>query len=292
MPGNPGVRYCAGARIPVCGRGLAVLRDADFAKIRGLMYKTSWVDLNESKRELVKARLAKRLRALNLESYGDYVKLVSNDTSGVELSAMVDTLTTNLTSFFRESDHFAYLRDTVLKKACEKKQRRLRIWSAGCSTGEEALSIAIIMRESIPRLDSMDASILATDISSKVLDTARMGIYPESRFASVPDNIRDRYFRQIKKGRENAYQASSTLTRLVHYRRHSLAGSWPMKGPFDAIFCRNVMIYFDRDAKESLLRRFTNALDAEGVLFVGHSESLTNISENYRYVAPGIYQKS
>ncbi len=256
------------------------------------MYKTSWVDLNESKRELVKARLAKRLRALNLESYGDYVDLVSKDTSGAELSTMVDTLTTNLTSFFRESDHFAYLRDSVLKKACESKKRRLRIWSAGCSTGEEALSIAIILKETVPRLDSLDVSILATDISSKVLDTARKGIYSENRFVSVPNHIRDKYFLKVTKGREIAYQASQSLLSLVHYRRHSLAGSWPMKGPFDAVFCRNVMIYFDRNAKESLLRKFSQALGPEGVLFVGHSESLTNISENYRYVAPGIYRKS
>lgn len=268
-----------------------MLADADFNKIRQLINELCWIDLNEGKKELVKARLGKRLRALSMDDYAEYVDLVMNDTTGIELSAMVDVLTTNLTSFFRGEDHFDYLKKEVLPADRDRRRHRIRIWSAGCSSGEEAFSIAIVCRESIPHIETMDVSILGTDISSKVVDLARRGIYSVERLAPLPAPIRQKYFTRLDGQYKGSCKANDKLRELVRFRRHNLAGKWPMKGPFHAVFCRNVMIYFPREAKEALLKRFHAILNPEGVLFIGHSESLKGLTQEFRYVAPGIYRK-
>ncbi len=250
-----------------------------------------WIELKESKKGLVKARLAKHLRALGLDSYSDYVDLIMNDDTGVELSVMIDILTTNYTSFFRGQDHFDYLRDQLLPKAMDLRRQKIRFWSAGCSSGEEAYSIAITCAETIPHIDIVDVLILGTDISLSMLDAARKGVYRSERVKSISPMIRSKYFNAVNEGKNDLYKVSQKIRELIQFRRHNLAGKWPMSGPFNAVFCRNVMIYFSKNAKKALLKRFHNVLGPEGVLFIGHSESLKGLTKQFKYIAPGIYER-
>ena len=265
------------------------LSDRDFNRIRELMYDICHIDLHAGKRELVQARLSKRLRRLGIDDFNDYVKRVTDDPSGLELSFMVDMLTTNLTFFFREADHFDYLKREVLERSA--RGSRIRIWSAGCSSGEEAYSIAMVVRQVLGDSNWKDVMILATDISSRMLDIARAGMYRESRFRDTPVDLREKYFRRLRDKGEDVYKAREEITTLVRFNRLNLAGPWPMKGSFDVIFCRNVMIYFDKKAQVELVNRLYEFLMPQGVLMVGHSESLTGIKHDFNYVRPSVYTK-
>lgn len=267
------------------------LTDSDFNRIRELLRELCWIHMGEGKRELVRGRLAKRLRALGLDSYSSYLDLVDNDE--VELSVMVDSLTTNYTSFFRGEGHFSYLSKEVLEPLLALGRRRIRLWSAGCSSGEEAYSAAIVCKEALSKQQgTVDVLILATDVSDKVLGVARAGVYDKGRLLPVPPTIRRQYFAPADAdGEKGRYKVSADLRQLVRFKKHNLAGPWPMKGPFNAVFCRNVMIYFAREAKIALLERFYRVIGPGGVLFIGHSESLKGLTGGFRYVAPGIYTR-
>jgi chemotaxis protein methyltransferase CheR len=266
------------------------LPDADFNKISSIMYNLCGINLHVGKKELVQARMNKRLRQLGISGYGEYVKFVENDSSGDELFRMVDILSTNVTCFFREKEHFEYLK-TVFSKINAADTRKLRIWSAGCSSGEEAYSLAALMRESISGLDKIDALILATDISARVLDIAKRGCYKDKSFKDAPKFLREKYFARTVENGEPVYYARERISSLVRFKHLNLTGPWPIRGKFDVIMCRNVMIYFDNAVREGLVARFEEALAPGGLLIVGHSESLTGVKHGMKYLRPAVYTK-
>jgi len=264
------------------------LTEDQFQKISELTYRLCGINLKEGKQALVRARLIKRLRALGISTFDDYIAFIeSNDGQG-ELTFMVDVMTTNKTHFFREPEHFNYLVDKILAAI---QGRRIRIWSAACSSGEEPFSIGMLLRENVADLDSRDVKILATDISNRMLEKARRSLYSEDVVRDVPPLFLQKYFTKTRQDNQTAYQVKTGVRNLVHFAWLNLMDKWPMKGSFNVIFCRNVMIYFDRQTQQRLIQRFYDLLEPQGYLFVGHSEGLSAVSHKFRYVKPAIYQK-
>jgi chemotaxis protein methyltransferase CheR len=284
---SPGPRQDGGVRISG-GLTPIKLETAQFEKISQLVYQLSGINLTPCKQELVKTRLSKRLRALGLRSFDAYLDYLKRDPPDGERVAMIDVITTNKTSFFREPKHFDYLCRKIVPGL---KNRKIRIWSAGCSSGEEPYSMAILLNEAIQDLPLWDIGILATDLSSRMLDHARRGIYDADRLRDAPPLQISKYFTCIETSPVRRYRVLEPLRRQVHFARLNLMGEWPMKGPFDVIFCRNVMIYFDKPSQERLIDRFWRLLRPEGHLFVGHAESLAGSHHSFRYVQPAIYVK-
>ena len=269
--------------------------EREFLKVSALVKKLCGINLHAGKKELVRARLSKRLRALGIAKFRDYLHFVEHDPTGNELTAMLDALSTNLTSFFRESEHFEYLANKVLKPMRDRtgpKGRRLRIWSAGCSSGEEPYSIALTVREVIPDLDIWDARVLATDLSTRVLAKARDGVYDEARVESVPRAVRARHFTRPGGRSGKTYRVDDNVRDMVRFARLNLMEHWPMKGPFDVIFCRNVMIYFEKSTQKALVNRFHDILASGGVLFIGHSEGLSGFKHPFQYAQPTVYRRT
>ncbi|MBS3820353.1 MAG: chemotaxis protein CheR [Planctomycetes bacterium] len=270
---------------------LAEITDQQFADISELVKRLTGINLHAGKKELVKARLAKRTRQLKLGSLEEYIGFVRNDKSGRELVSMLDALSTNLTFFFREPAHFNFLKDRILPDIKGRNTKRLRIWSAGCSSGEEPYSIAILLNECIPDLDRWDAKILATDLSTRVLSIAMRGEYAKQRFRDTPGQLVQRYFDVVQTSPSKIYRTGPRIRKIVHFARLNLVEPWPMKGPFDVMFCRNVMIYFDKPTQNRLVKRYYDLLAPGGHLFLGHSESLTGTKHQFRYVMPATYVK-
>lgn len=266
------------------------LSDAQFAEISQMMYKISGVKLQAGKEVLVKARLAKRLRSLKISNFDSYMDYLKEDKSGQELLTMIDSLTTNKTSFFRESQHFTYLSENIVPSLLEQGGK-IRIWSAGCSSGEEPYTLAIVLREAIKNIDKLDVKILATDISTDVLGRAKQAVYSHETLLDMPQSLLYKYFTCIETKPVRLYRANDSIRSMVSLARLNLMGQWPMSGPFDAIFCRNVMIYFDKPTQQNLINRYWELLAPGGHLFVGHSESLTSTAHNYKYVQPAVYVK-
>jgi len=271
------------------------LTAGQFDKISTLVYRVSGIDLHEGKEELIKARLLKRLRHLRISDFEGYLKYLERDKSGTEIGTMVDFLTTNKTNFFRESKHLDFLKDEILPGLSEGP---IRIWSAGCSSGEEPYSIAIILTETIPAVELKDVKILATDISDRMIERARRAVYDEESIKTLPPQMRHKYFikADVKphQGRSHGskYTVIPQLHSLVSFAKLNLMDEWPMRGLFDIIFCRNVMIYFDKPTQEKLIGRFWSMLREGGYLFVGHSESLTFLAHDFHYLKPAVYQKT
>jgi chemotaxis protein methyltransferase CheR len=270
------------------GAAVYELRATESLRIRELIHDMCGIELTPEKDGLIRSRLSNRLRALGLASFDAYVDHVERDASRTERSEFVDALTTNKTDFFRESRHFDFLAARVLP-ALAQRGGPVRFWSAACSSGEEPLTLAMVLRERWPALDRMDVRILGTDISSKVLGHARAGVYDAAQLRDVPPALLARYF--TPDGAAGAMRASSQLTRLISYARLNLLGDWAMHGPFDVILCRNVMIYFDRATQERLVNRFYELLAPGGYLLTGHSESLNGMAHSYQYVQPATYLK-
>ena len=262
------------------------LSPGEFGRISATMQEVAGIRLPPGKETLVKSRLSKRLRALGLGDFEAYLRHVDADGSGGELKEMVDALTTNKTSFFRESAHYDHLVEAAFPAL--EGAGRIRLWSAGCSTGEEPYTLAMLMREHLPASALRDARILATDISGRALTAAVRGEYSPAVVGDVPGPLLRRHFRRTAEGR---YRAEDSLRSLVAFARLNLMGPWPMKGTFDVIFCRNVMIYFDREVRERLVGRFHGMLREGGILYVGHSESLTGLRHPFTYVRPAVYRR-
>jgi chemotaxis protein methyltransferase CheR len=267
--------------------------EEDFQALRRLVKELTGINLTEQKRELVYGRLARRLRALNLRSFRDYRDLVSGD-GGRELVNLCNAITTNLTAFFREPHHFEHLRTHVLQPLLARPpaNRRIRIWSAGCSTGEEPYSIAMTVLETIPELARWDVRILATDLDSDVIERGRRGRYFEDRSKVLSDERRQKFFRAVTDGKQTAHQVTPELARLVTFKHLNLMHSFPMKGPFDAIFCRNTVIYFDKETQRDLFARLTHLQRPGDLLFLGHSETLFKVSNAYTLVGRTIYRRN
>jgi chemotaxis protein methyltransferase CheR len=201
---------------------------------------------------------------------------------------MIDALTTNKTSFFREARHFDVLREQVLLPARRSAASRLRGWSAACSSGEEPYTLAMLVREHAREIP--DTRLLATDLSNRVLERAKKGHYPIESLESVPEELRSRHFRRVP-GEPDVMQVAPETRQLVRFAWLNLMEAWPLKGPFDFVFCRNVMIYFDKPVQEWLVQRFHGLLAPGGLLFIGLAESLTGLKHAYRFVEPGVYAR-
>jgi chemotaxis protein methyltransferase CheR len=266
------------------------LSSLQFTRISRMVHERCGICLPEGKEVLVKSRLTKRLRHLGLTNFSEYMKYLDEDPSQSEFVAMIDALTTNKTYFFREPQHFEFIRSRLLP-GFRNSQANIRFWSAGCSTGDEPFSLAILLREELPEARLRQCQILATDISFRVLATARAAVYGKEAVQTVEPQLLKRHLTCLQKNPEPLYQISDDVRAMVRFALLNLADRWPMKGPFDAIFCRNVMIYFDKETRKKLVRRFWELLKPGGYLFVGHSESLVASSREFHYVQPAIYQK-
>lgn len=273
-----------------------VLTDEQFVRICRLVYEHCGINLHEGKKELVRARLAKMLRKYHFKTYDQYIDFVLDDPTQTTFYEMIDQISTNLTSFFREPKHFEYLRRQFLPALIQKKQKtgqlRIRAWSAGCSSGEEPYSIAITLLEAVPLPQSWNIRILATDISTRTLHAAQKGLYEPQRVDNLSAELKSRYLKPKKdKSAPLLYEVSPALRSILTFKYLNLMDPWPFRGPFDFIFCRNVMIYFDKPTQEKLVQRFYDVLDDSGLFFTGHSESLTGIRHSFRYIQPTIYRK-
>ena len=260
-----------------------------------MVYEHCGINLHSGKKELVRARLAKRLRLGSFRTFPEYMNHVLKDKTGKEFSLLIDSLSTNLTSFFRERQHFEFLQTRFLPNLLEQKRQssnfRIRTWSAGCSSGEEPYSIAIALLEATQGKGRWDIKVLATDISSSILQLAKAGIYDAERVEPVGSLQKQKYLVSRGRKEQKTFEVGNVLRSTVIFSYLNLMNDWPIKGPLDFIFCRNVMIYFDKATQSNLVNRFWDLLDSGGILFTGHSESLTGIEHKFKYVQPTIYMK-
>lgn len=268
----------------------AVLGDREFDFIRLVIEQNAGIILGPNKRQLVQGRLVRRLRELCLPSYEAYCEHI-RESGPEELVGLINALTTNVTSFFREKHHFDALTSYMLPEAMKRNatSRRLRIWSAGCSSGEEPYSIAISALQSVPAALRWDLKILATDIDSEMIAFARRGYYPEDRVASLVDTQLRAGF--LRRDDVSEVRVKPEIASCVRFAPLNLLHDWPMKGPFDVIFCRNVMIYFDQVTRERLVQRFADYLAPEGYLCLGHSESIHGPHAHFKLVGRTIYRR-
>lgn len=267
-----------------------LMTQQDFHHIRDVVYDTCGIVLGDHKREMVYSRIARRIRALGLNDCHGYIQFMENNREQ-EFSNFINALTTNLTSFFREQHHFDFLTDTMVDKLKDwhKQDRRIRIWSAGCSTGEEPYSIAMTLAEHFKR-PLWDFKILATDLDSNVLDTARKGVYRRDTITGLKREYAKNWFLHDKSLQQ--CKVNDDLSSYISFKRLNLLAQWPMKGPFDIIFCRNVVIYFDQPTKDSLFKRYAQMLREGGYLILGHSESMNlKVQTQYKALGKTIYQR-
>ena len=283
----------ASAETGIAGNREYIFTTTDFNRLRDRIESHSGIFLSDSKRDLVYGRLAKRLRARGLTRFSDYCELLESGNHD-ELEHFVNALTTNLTSFFREQHHFDHLRDETSKHLLNRLKggNPVRIWSAGCSTGEEPFYIDMSLAESIPRIENHDSRILATDLDTNVVTHAANGIYDTSVIEGLPDEKRNRWFQKGSGKQEGFIRTSATLRKLIAFRPLNLMGKWPMTGQFDVVFCRNVVIYFDKSTQCVLFNRFADTMQPNGKLFIGHSETLHNVSDRFASVGKTIYRKT
>jgi len=266
------------------------LTPREFEQIRTLAYEKFGLSLREGKETLVSARLGKKIRELNFNSFQQYYQHVVGDSSGEALVALIDALTTNHTSFFREPIHFEFLREKVLPQVRDRE--RIAIWSAACSTGEEPYSIAACIQEEWGEAGLSRLRILATDISTRALKKAQNAVYPAERFEGIPvQQLRPFLLRGNGESR-GLYRVKPQVRGAVEFARVNLMESLSHLGPFSVIFCRNVMIYFDKPTQEGLVNRLAGCLEPGGYLFTGHSESLNGIKHPLKFVRAAIYRKA
>ena len=263
---------------------LRPLSPHEFEQIRKLAYQTFGLDLKSGKEELVSARLRKLVRKGGFHSFQDYYRHIVEDRTGEALAGMIDALATNHTAFLREPDHFRFFRSEILPQLTGREP--LEIWCAACSTGEEVWTLACLLSEALP---GRRVRLVATDISNKALRFASAAHYPLERCRDLPPAWLSRYF--VADGHPpQAYSVSAALRAQVQFQRINLVERLPFQHRFPVIFCRNVMIYFDRNTQEHVVRQLTEHLEPGGYLFVGHAESLTRVSHGLEYVQPAVYR--
>ena len=280
--------------------GEFLFTDEDFQRIAKMLHDDAGIALPDAKATLVYSRLAKRLRALGLASFREYCAILTEDggRGAGERQQMLAALTTNVTRFYREPHHFDHLKAAVLPPLLAKARAggRVRLWSAACSTGPEPYSIALTVLSMMPDAARHDLRILASDIDPNVVAEGRRGVYRGDACDPVPADLRTRWMQRVNDGGELGWSAGEDMRKLVSFRELNLIGAWPMSGPFDVIFCRNVVIYFEEDTQSRVWARFKPLLTPEGRLFIGHSERLTGpaasafVSDGlttYRF-APGV----
>jgi len=263
----------------------------DFNYIRELVYKVSGIQLSDVKQDMVYSRLARRLRTLKLKTFSEYCQYIQ-DNYDQEITNTINAITTNLTHFFREEHHFDLLKQRIIPELIKGQPRgkRLRIWSAGCSTGEEPYSIAISLFDSLNNHAQWDAKILATDLDSNVIDKCKAGIYDKQRIEPVESRLADKWFSTCANN-TNQVVVDDKLKQLIAFKRLNLMNNWPIKGPFDVIFCRNVLIYFDKPTQQKLFDRFYDLLAPDGYLFLGHSEQLGEYQKHFSLLGKTSFKK-
>jgi len=278
------------SEIKIMGEREFIFTKYDFDLLRQLVSEHTGISLSDHKQEMLYSRLARRLRALNLDNFASYYHLLQSD-SGEELTHFINAVTTNLTAFFREPHHFEILAKVVLPHLLNKQQKthRLRIWSAGCASGEEVYSIAMVVKEVVP--PGWDVKILATDLDSNVLAKGIRGIYEEDKIAEISLERRRRWFKKGEGIYAQRVHVVPELQEMVIFKQLNLIHAWPMKGPIDIIFCRNVVIYFNKETQKILFERFANLLDQDGYLFIGHSENLFQLTQRFRLLQQTVYVK-
>lgn len=263
--------------------------DADFRGLVALAYEHAGISLADSKRNLVYSRLSRRLRALNLQSFGAYREFLAENMS--ERESFINAISTNLTKFFRESHHFDHFQANVAAPFNKAKPgTRLRVWSAGCSSGEEPYTIGVVLKREIRDIERHDVRILATDIDTEVIARGSRGEYPANSIDEVPRQYQE-YFTPIEGGKGDNVIVDRGVRSLVAFKRLNLMEQWPFNGTFDAVFCRNVMIYFDGPTKANLIERFTQKVKPGGFLYIGHSESLNGAHPGLSLVGRTIYRR-
>lgn len=273
------------------------LTDREFSLFQRLIHRETGIFLPEVKKALVVARLSRRLRTLGLTSFGAYFDVVEQDRDG-EKTVMLDNICTNETRFFREPRQFEFLENEVLpawKARGEAGQmpKRIRVWSAACSTGEEPYSLAMLLRTHFPAESGWNIEILASDLSTKVLATAREGVWPIQRMAEIPPAYLRAYMLRGVRSEEGKIRAQPNIRSLIEFRRMNLNDEqYPVDGPFDLIFCRNVLIYFNRETKAAVVSRLARHLSPSGLLFLGHSETLHGAAQALRHAGPTAYARS
>ena len=266
------------------------LLDGDFDALREIIKIRAGIHLSVGKKELVYGRVSRRLRHLKLRSFAEYRALLESNED--ELVEFCNAMTTNLTSFFRESHHFDYFREQVLEPRLRdpRASRRIRIWSAACSSDEEPYSIAMVVRETLQDLRNWDVRILATDLDTEILARAMAGVYPEDRLKALTRQRMLTHFSAIP-GRPGHFSVAPELASLITFKQLNLTRDLPMSGPLDAIFCRNVIIYFNKDTQRDLFARIAVLQRSDDVLFLGHSESLFKVSDEYVLQRKTIYRR-
>ncbi len=267
-------------------------KDEDFEVIRNRINHLAGIKLGGHKREMVYSRLARRLRVLKLNIFEDYLNFLEKDEE--ELVHFVNSLTTNLTSFFRESHHFDYMKETVIPEIIKSnsKNKTVRIWSAGCSSGEEAYSIAMTLCGHIPHWSTWDIKILATDLDTNVLKKGREGIYELERVSDLSSDIKSSYFNKGKGTQEGYCRVKKFIREMVVFNQlNFIEESWNIKQPFDLIFCRNVLIYFDQALQQKVLNSLLDHLTMQGHLFLGHSESAGDVNSFLDHLGRTWYRK-
>lgn len=264
---------------------------ADFQYVQRLIKERTGISLSAAKEDMVYARLGKRLRATGLPRFRDYCELVNRDSA--ELVNLINAITTNLTAFFRELHHFEHLQNRVIPALVAAKGtcRKLRIWSAGCSSGEEPYSIAMAVLEAIPDLERWDVKILASDLDSNMVEAASKGVYRMERLQGISQERLKRWMRRGTGSDEGWARAGAELRSIIQFKQLNLMDAWPMRNSFDIIFCRNVVIYFDKPTQQRLFDRYANQLDDDGWLFIGHSESLYGVTDRFELTGKTIYKR-
>jgi chemotaxis protein methyltransferase CheR len=272
----------------------APLSDAQFDFLRSAVKTHTGISLADYKRNMLYRRISSRMRALGLADVDAYCDVLKGIDAALEVPLFINAVTTNKTSFFREAHHFEHLAKVALPdieaRAARSGRRRLRIWSAGCSSGEEPYTIAITLCEHLQAMMHWDAKILATDIDTNMVDSAREGFYDRELTRPIPAELHGKYLRPSADGGER-FRMAENLRSLITFKPLNLLGEWPMKGPFDAIFCRNVVIYFDKTTQRVLFDRFADLLALDGLLYIGHSESLFGVSERFQAIGQSVYRR-
>jgi len=273
---------------------MMAISDREFSDLRNLIHKRFGINLTEQKRSLLVGRLQKLMRNLNLSTFAQYYQYLTEDKTEKALSELVDLISTNHTYFNREKDHFDYFYEialpTVVEKLKQENRKDLRIWCAGCSTGEEPYTLLMLMMEYFgSEYGSWNAGILATDISDRALSVARNGVYSADRVQQLPENLRRKYFTPAG---PDEMAVIDKVKRECTFRRFNLMNNrFPFKKPFQMIFCRNVMIYFDQPTRDALVGRYHQCTEPGGYLFIGHSETLGRSQSRYQYIQPALYRR-
>jgi chemotaxis protein methyltransferase CheR len=272
------------------------LTEKEFLLFQKLVYDKCGINLHEGKKELVRARLGKRLREHRFTHFKEYYQYLMEDDAGEELILMLDAISTNLTSFFREPKHFDFLKSQVLPgffaSATTGFPKCLNLWSAGCSSGEEPYTLSICLREFMATAGKIfDYKIAATDISTKVLTAASAGVYGHNQIQTISGQLLRQYFQQGRGKWHSHVRIKPEIRKAIEFRRFNLMDPFPKNEHFHVIFCRNVMIYFDKKVQEKVVNKFYDALVEGGYLFIGHSESLMGTQHRFQYIQPTIYRK-